>query len=209
MEQQERQIPMTTTEREQIVMPADWVPGPKQGEWTYEDYARLDDGQWYEIVRGVLLLMPRPIPGHQSCTLRIAHYLLIYCEMPGYGRVYPDIDVYLSPKDLVLVSPDITVVRRENLAKVGEKKMVGAPDLAVEVTSPGTAKYDRTTKRELYAEYGVPEYWIVRPKERSVEVLTLENGAYRSAGIFRGKDRLPSRIVPELPVGVEQFFPEE
>jgi Uma2 family endonuclease len=89
---------------------------------------------------------------------------------------------------------------------VGPKRIIGAPDLVVEIASPGTATLDRISKYEVYARYGVPEYWIVKPTDRTIEVMILENGEYYSAGIFRAEQVLPSRIVPELPVCVEQFF---
>ncbi len=58
---------MTTTERLSVATPADWVPGPEQGFWTYDDYAALpDDGQRYEIVNGVLVMAPAPTPEHQD-----------------------------------------------------------------------------------------------------------------------------------------------
>jgi len=57
-----------------------------------------------------------------------------------------------------------------------------------------------------YARAGVPEYWIVRPDAHTVEVLVLDRGTYRSLGIFGGQETLPSRVVPELPVHVDQFF---
>src|SRR6266550_3426568 len=86
------------------------------------------------------------------------------------------------------------------------KEIIGAPDLVVEVASPSTAAYDRLTKYEKYAHAGIREYWLVKPTSRSVEVLVLEGREYRSLGIFRGEQTLPSRIVPDLPVGVERFF---
>src|SRR5712691_7909256 len=64
-----------------MVTPADWVPGPLQGFWTYNDYAALpDDGRRYEIVSGVLIMAPAPSPGHQSITLRLSHYLFVHAE---------------------------------------------------------------------------------------------------------------------------------
>jgi Uma2 family endonuclease len=84
--------------------------------------------------------------------------------------------------------------------------MIGAPDLAVEVASPSTAKHDRRKKLGAYARAGVPEYWIVNPKNRTIEVLVLEGNLYRSFGFFSGHDILPSRVLPDLPVSVEQFF---
>ena len=105
-----------------------------------------------------------------------------------------------------MFQPDVVVVLIEHLERVAEKKIVGAPDLVVEVASPSTAAYDRLTKYDIYARSGVAEYWIVKPTSRTVEVLVLENREYRSLGLFSGQQTLPSRIVPGLLVRVEQFF---
>jgi Uma2 family endonuclease len=197
---------MTTTEGLSVVTPADWIPGPRQGSWTYDDYAALpDDGQRYEIVNGVLLMAPAPSPDHQSITLRLSHYLFVHVELAGLGRVFAaPIDVELGPKNVF--QPDITVLLNIHLDKVAAKKIIGAPDLVIEVASRGTATYDRVSKYDIYARAGIAEYWIVKPTNRTIEVLILENGEYYSSGIFRGEQLLPSRIVPGLPVRVEQFF---
>ena len=76
----------------------------------------------------------------------------------------------------------------------------------MEIASPSTAGYDRREKQNAYARAGVPEYWIADPASRTVEVLALEQGAYRSLGVFQGKATLPTKIVPEFPVRVGQFF---
>ena len=63
---------MTTTAKIPTVVPADWVPGPPQGQWTYADYAAIpDDGKCYEVVKGVLYMSPAPTPGHQSISVKI------------------------------------------------------------------------------------------------------------------------------------------
>jgi Uma2 family endonuclease len=98
-------------------------------------------------------------------------------------------------------------VLNANLHKVEEKYMVGGPDLVVEIASPSTATYDRLSKFEVYKEAGISEYWMVHPQKKTVEVLVLEEGDYRSPGIFKGRDTLPSRVVPGIAdVAVEQFF---
>jgi Uma2 family endonuclease len=76
----------------------------------------------------------------------------------------------------------------------------------VEIASPSTAAFDRLTKFEKYAQAGIAEYWIVKPTSRTIEVMILEHGEYRSLGTFSGQATLPSRIVPNMPVHVEQFF---
>ena len=196
----------TTTDELSVVTPADWVPGPPQGSWTYDDYAALpNDGNRYEIVRGVLVMTPAPSPEHQDIVGEIFSALRTHIKLAGLGRVFTGpIDVDLGPKNVY--QPDLVVVLNTHLDRVAEKKIIGAPDLVVEVASPSTAAYDRLTKYEKYAHAGIREYWLVKPTSRSVEVLVLEGREYRSLGIFRGEQTLPSRIVPELPVGVERFF---
>jgi len=196
----------TTTDELSVVTPADWVPGPPQGSWTYDDYAALhDDGNRYEIVNGVLIMTPAPSPEHQDIVGEIFSALRTHIKLAGLGRVFTGpLDVDLGPKNVY--QPDLVVVLNTHLDRVAEKKIIGAPDLVVEVASPSTAAYDRLTKYEKYAHAGIREYWMVKPKSRSVEVLVLEGREYRSLGIFRGEQTLPSRIVPDLPVGVERFF---
>jgi Uma2 family endonuclease len=59
---------------------------------------------------------------------------------------------------------------------------------------------------DAYERAGVPEYWVVTPGSKMVEVLVLEEDAYYSLGIFRDLAVLPSRILPNMSVRVEQFF---
>src|SRR5436309_3909099 len=127
---------MITTEELSVVTPADWVPGPPQGSWTYENYAALpEDGQRYEIVNGVLVMTPAPTPDHQSITLRLSYYFFVHVELVGLGRVLPGpIDVELGPKNVF--QPDIVVVLNAHLDRIAAKKIIGAPDLVVEVASP-------------------------------------------------------------------------
>jgi Uma2 family endonuclease len=103
------------------------VPGPEQGSWTYDDYASLpDDGQWYEVVNGVLVMAPAPDGPHQDAVLRIAHYLLMHVEFAGLGKVrVAPFDVQLSPKDVF--QPDVFVVLNTHLDRLQKKKMIGAP----------------------------------------------------------------------------------
>jgi len=131
--------------------------------------------------------------------------LFVHAELAGLGRVFAaPLDVELEPKNVF--QPDVIVLLNAHLDRVAAKRIIGAPDLVVEVASPGTAAFDRLTKYDVYARAGVREYWIVKSAQRTVEVLVLENGEYRSLGIFNGQATLPSRVVPGLPVRVEQFF---
>lgn len=197
---------MTTIDRLTVVTPADWIQGPPQGQWTYDDYAALpDDGKRYEVVNGVLYMSPSPNGGHQDAILEIASYLRMHVKLAGLGlvRVAP-FDVRLSPRDVF--QPDILVVLNAHLDRVKNNYVLGAPDLVVEVVSPSTGGFDRREKQDAYTHAGVPEYWIVDANARTVEVLTLEREKYRSLGVFQGRETLPSRVIPSFSVHVERFF---
>jgi Uma2 family endonuclease len=190
-----------------MVLPADHIPGPPQGHWTYDDYAALpDDGNRYEIMNGVLLMSPAPDPDHQSAGVRLSHFLLMAVDYTGLGRVLTaPIDVRLASGRVV--QPDVLVVLKANLHKVAKKYVVGGPDLVIEIASRSTATYDRLSKFEAYQQAGVSEYWIVHPQKKTIEVWVLEQDRYQSLGVFTGKDMLPSRVVPGIgEVSVEQFF---
>ena len=197
---------MTSPGRVPMVIPADHIPGPGQGRWTYEDYAAIpDDGQRYEIVDGVLFMAPAPNEWHQSAALEIASYLRTYVKLKDVGRVYiAPFDVELDYR--TVVQPDVLVVLNAHLERITFSRIIGAPDLVVEISSPGTVGHDWERKQHAYAHAGVPEYWIADPATRTMEVLALEQSVYRSLGVFEGKATLPTRIVPDFPVLVEQFF---
>lgn len=188
------------------VVAANHIPGPGQGHWTYEDYLTLpEDGKRYEIIDGVLYMAPAPDRWHQKSSGRLFSYLLMYVEDAGLGEVYAaPFDVVLGPR--FVVQPDIVVVLNTNLNIITDKRIVGAPDLLVEVASPSTARFDRREKLNTYACAGVPEYWIINPTARSVEVLLLENASYHSCGIFEGQAQIPSKVVPDFPIAVGKFF---
>lgn len=189
-----------------MVTPADNVPGPGQGNWTYDDYAALpEDGQRYEIIDGVLFMAPSPNEWHQSSGVRFSHYLFVHIEDAGLGRVYAaPFDVELAPD--TVVQPDALVVLNANRGKITFSRIIGAPDLVVEIASPGTTTHDLGRKKRAYARAGVMEYWIADPRWHTIEILVLEAGEYRSLGVFEKEATLPSRVIPDLPVQVEKFF---
>jgi Uma2 family endonuclease len=189
-----------------VVAQADDVTGSPQGHWTYAAYAAIpDDGQRYEIIGGTLYMAPAPGERHQSAFGWFFHYLFVHVQISGLGRVYgAPFDVRLG--DGTVVQPDVLVVLDANVGRITPEGVYGPPDLVVEIASPGTATYDRDRKLHAYERGGVPEYWIADPNARTIEVFVAEQGVYRSLGVFQGQGLLPSRVVPNMPVRVAQFF---
>lgn len=193
------------------VAPADHVPGPAQGCWTVEDWLAWydvkssEDRHRYELIAGVLMLAPPPETGHESTNVHVVFYLVGHVVLDGRGAVFgSNVGVQLGPN--TLVQPDICVVLNSHRDRVTPARIVGAPDLVVEIASPSTRTYDRNAKLRAYAEAGVPEYWLVEAGEQTVEPLVLEHGAYRSLGIFSGQARLPSRVLPDFDVPEAELF---
>jgi Uma2 family endonuclease len=189
-----------------VVMPAGHVPGPAQGCWTYEHYVAIpDDGNRYEVIDGILYMTPAPNIPHQAAVTQLTRHLANCVESAGLGRVLVSpVDVELAPG--TIVQPDVVVILNANRRAITYARVVGAPDLVIEVASPSTAGYDRRSKQDAYARAGVSEYWIADPQARTVELLQLEGAAYRSLGVFQGEATLPSRVVSPLPVHTREFF---
>ena len=110
------------------VTPADWMPGPAQSDWTYEEYAALTrDGECYEVVQGVLVVSPAPEVPHQKVVGAIYRYLCDKIEDQGSGDVLQaPLDVILSEQEVY--QPDVLVVLKEHASRVRRKGVVGAPD---------------------------------------------------------------------------------
>lgn len=199
-------IPDTAT----TVVRASHVPGPPQGRWTYADYAALpvEEGFRYEMIDGVLYMAPAPTPEHEQIGALIVARLVTAVYDSGLGRVYINPDIDVGPTTL---RPDAVVVLAANLGVVAERRLVGPPDLVVEIASPSTAAYDRDPtegKRGAYARMRVGEYWIVDPAARTVEVLALEGDSYTALGVFHGEAPLLSRALPELRLSAARLFPQ-
>jgi Uma2 family endonuclease len=106
------------------------------------------------------------------------------------------------------VQPDVSVVLKNSRAKITETRVIGAPDLVVEISSPATASYDRREKLETYAQAAISEYWLVDPHARTIEILVWHNMGYTVQGVYSGEQFVVSQIAPVLNgIRCAQFFP--
>ena len=172
--------------------------------YTYDDYAKLPEGAPYQLIGGELVKSPSPTVLHQDIISALFRKLYPF-EDRGKGKVYfAPLDVYLS--DTETYQPDLMFISNERLDIIKEKNIWGAPDLAMEVLSPGTAYYDLRHKKEVYAEHGVREYWIVDPMERSIEVYANRDGGFKQVSFAKQKGRVNSRLFSELTVSIPELF---
>jgi Uma2 family endonuclease len=173
------------------------VLGKKAKRWTYEEYYRLGDDQRHEIIDGNLLMAPAPDTWHQSWIGDLYALLRAHVLRNKLGRVF------MSPLDVVLdaeniVQPDIVFVTSANLSIIQRPAIFGVPDLLVELVSPSSVRRDRYDKRDLYARFGVKEYWIGDPANKALEILTLKNGHYELHCCAEEKGKLTSLVLPGL-----------
>lgn len=151
------------------------MPAALDRYYTREEVLALpEDGNRYELVHGELLVSPSPRWRHQRVVLELA------VRLRDYARRYALGEVLVSPADIsfggrsdVLVQPDVFVVGPEYRGET-EWGVIRSLALVAEVVSPGTARFDRFTKRRLYQEMRVPLYWILDADRRRAEVWTPE-----------------------------------
>ena len=151
------------------------VAPPGGGEWTVDLLEQLpDDGLRYEILDGILLVSPSPIPLHQRAIVRLTVIFVAVC--PTHHEVFVS-PLDWQPDHRTSLEPDVVVVAND---RIGPKNIQQNPAIVVEVLSPSSRRYDRLLKFGRYAEAGIPQYWIVDPARPSVEVYDLdEQGDYR------------------------------
>ena len=139
------------------------VPGP----YTLEMWERLPrDGNRYELLDGQLVVTPLASPIHQTLVARLVMAIGLYLETHHLGQVWPGIDFHAGPS--TVLEPDVAVGLGETARSLRSWKEFDRPALAVEILSPGSARYDRGPKRERYLARGC-EYWVVDPDARAVE----------------------------------------
>lgn len=184
------------------------------GTYSYADYLSWQFTELVELLRGkIMRRMSAPTDRHQDLVGEI-HFLLKghlrrqACQV----RVAP-YDVRLPKRGLTadaaiytVVQPDVCVIC--DPAKIEPRGCLGAPDLIVEVLSPGTAARDWKDKFDLYEEAGVGEYWIVMPLNDDVSVFVLDEitGRYRLVGEYAGPGPIPCRTLPTLALDWADIF---
>jgi Uma2 family endonuclease len=171
---------------------------------TYDDFVLFpEDGKRHELIDGEHYVTPSPNTRHQRISGRLSLLVGSWLETHPIGELfYAPYDVVFSRFDVV--EPDLLYFSNERAAEVlTVLHATGAPDLVVEIASPGTRKRDETIKRRLYERSGVTEYWVVDPDLDVVRVSRLEGGRFvrpaelsREAGDVLSTDLWPGLELP-------------
>jgi Uma2 family endonuclease len=178
---------------------------------TYDDFVLFpDDGKRHELIDGEHYLTPSPNTKHQRISLHLVVMIGGWLEEHRVGRLFhAPYDVVLSLFDVV--EPDLLYLSNERAAEVMTTlHLQGAPELVVEINSPGTRARDETIKRRLYERAGVSEYWCVDPELDVVRVYRRDGDRFaRPVELSReAGDILTTPLLPGLTLSLERIFQE-
>ncbi|HMT68519.1 MAG TPA: Uma2 family endonuclease [Saprospiraceae bacterium] len=191
--------------------------------YSYADYLLWKFEERVELIKGKILKMsPAPTTKHQKTSSQLHGLLWTFIKnkcavyaAPFDVRLPISEDLNISKKYknkakklqdgkiLTVVQPDITVVCDPE--KLDDKGCIGAPDLVIEILSPGNKNIELKDKFEIYQEAGIKEYWIVEPEEY-ILVYTLTKGKYTGSKPFISGEQVSSTVLPGLSMSVSEIF---
>jgi Uma2 family endonuclease len=179
--------------------------------YTYADYLKWTFDERLELIRGKIFNMS-PAPG--SLHQRLVHRASLYL---GNYLIGKSCEIFISPFDvrltrrsnndeyiITVVQPDISIVC--DPAKIDARGCLGAPDIIVEILSPGNNKKELQNKYEVYEEAGVLEYWIIQPTEKTFLKYILVDGKYQPNKLLTIGDEVSTPILPGFVLSLEELF---
>lgn len=179
---------------------------PVQGNWTVDEYFLLNRNRGVEFVDGRLEFLPVPTKTHELIAAHLYRLFYAFVSAANLGRVF-----YAGYRVRVdgakYREPDITFISRDHEPHVCEQ-FTDVADIVLEIISPNSPARDLAVKRAEYAQAGIPEYWIVDPRDQTITVLMLPAGAseYAEAGKYAAGQQAESVLLAGLRVDVIAAF---
>ncbi len=174
--------------------------------YTYEDYLTFpEDGWGYQIIEGELVVSPSPKTIHQDILLNFGYALKFHIKKTKSGYVY------LAPFDVILdnqniVQPDILYISNKNKNILTKDNVKGAPDFVVEILSQSNKQYDVINKKDVYQKFGVSEYWIIDPENKSVDVYSLDKKQFNPYQHKEKNGTVSSKILKTFSISLQEIF---
>ena len=181
--------------------------------YTYADYVKWRFDERLELIKGKIFKMS-PAPGYTH--QRISQY--VNFELYNFLNKKPCV-VCAAPFDVLLsrtvneeqiatvLQPDLCVIC--DTSKITERGCIGAPDIVIEILSPGNNKKELQNKYEVYEEAGVQEYWIIQPSEKTFFKYKLVNGSYQPTRLLTIGDEVTTSILPGFVLSLEEVFADK
>jgi Uma2 family endonuclease len=179
---------------------------PRQGYWSEAEYLSIKSNRLMELSEGRLEMLPMPTQAHQLIVAFLYQKLLEFVAGRHLGVVL-FAPLRVKVRDGQIREPDIVFMAEKNKHRRANEFWTGA-DLVVEVVSDDDPQRDLETKRHEYAQAGIPEYWIVNPRNSTITVLKLEaqGSPYVEAAVYKPGEEAASELFEGLVVDVEAVF---
>lgn len=180
-----------------------------QGEWNEEEYLALDGNHILEFSHGILEVLPMPTTSHQLLVFFLSGLVATFMSSRNLGTVLTaPLRVRLWRRKFR--EPDVVVMLKEHADRIGEEFWDRA-DLVMEVVSEGARDRHRdlVIKRREYARAGIPEYWIIDPRDERIIVLRLAGKRYVVHGDFLKGATATSTLLPGFSVDVTEAFAKQ
>jgi len=193
-------------------------------QYTYADYLKWAFQERVELLRGYVSRMsPAPSRMHQDISWQLQKKIAFYIDDKACRAYTAPFDVrLLLPADfrlskrmrrqtvsdheiMTVLQPDLCVIC--DLEKLDDRGCLGAPDLVIEILSPGNTRSEMKEKFSIYEEAGVQEYWVVQPEYRNVLVYDRNRkGVFVAREVYSEEDRLVSSVFPDLEIELGEVF---
>jgi Uma2 family endonuclease len=181
---------------------------PVQGKWTELEYLTLthSTNHLVEFTDGAIEVLPMPTEAHQLIMVYLLYALGGFLSPQQLGLALPA-GIRVRLPDGKFREPDIAMMLAEHAERRTNEYWNGA-DLVMEIVSddPVRRRRDLEDKRSVYAEAGIPEYWIVDPKTEQITVLKLKAERYTEHGVFLPGTEAISALLPGFAVDVASVF---
>jgi Uma2 family endonuclease len=176
----------------------------KSKHWTVEDYLLLGDGvQPCQLINGELIMSPAPNPSHQRIIRSL--FKLLDAANPMGEIFFSPIDLFINQKNVF--QPDLLFLSKENISFVTQRGIEGPPDLIIEVISASNVFVDRNTKKKAYLDFGVKEYWIVDPGNKTLEVYLRSQTNHEVPHLYLAEDgTVTSTVLTQLSFDLKEIF---
>jgi Uma2 family endonuclease len=187
-------------------------PSSEYGMYTYADYLTWEFDEMVELIKGKIFKSAAAAPRmiHQRISGKVFNKFFNFLSGHSCEVFSAPFDVRLPVKSkrnediFTVVQPDISVICDKS--KLDDLGCIGAPDLIVEILSPGNNKKDLKNKYEVYEESGVKEYWVIHPTEYSLLIYSLVDGKYVPSKLFTVGDIVESKCISGFKLDLDEVF---
>lgn len=173
--------------------------------YTDDDYMMLEEGAPFQLINYDLIMSPSPNPFHQAISVRLSQIIANFLDNHGHND-YLGHDVDVKFDDGNVFRPDIVFISEARKKEILIDRIIGAPDMVIEILSPSNAYYDLRHKKDTYQKFGIKEYIIIDPLAETAELYVLTDDAYRPQQKAQKTESLNSIVLPGLSFDLNKVF---